>query len=66
MACCLPILFVWLASHFEEKVVGIKCPVESVKQQRLEVKSKDEWSQYMASLTQEKIEWQPAGNNDPN
>jgi len=34
--------------------------VESVKQKRLEVKSKDEWSQYMASLTQEEIEWQLA------
>jgi len=60
MTCCLPTLFVWLASRFEERVVGIKCLVESVKQQRLEVKSKDEWSQYMVSLTQEKIEWQPA------
>jgi len=56
MVCCLPTLFVWLASRFEERV-GIKCPVESVKQQKLEVKSNDEWSQYMASLTQEKIEW---------
>jgi len=44
MACCSPALFVWLASRFEERVVGIKCPVESVKQQRLEIKSKDEWS----------------------
>ena len=60
MACCLPALFVWIVSRFEERVVGIKCPVKSVKQQRLEVKSKDEWSQYMASLTQGKIEWQPA------
>jgi len=51
MACCLPTLFVWLASRFEERVVGIKYPVESVKQQRLEVKSKDKWYQYMASLT---------------
>jgi len=32
MACCSPILFVWLASRFEERVVGSKCPVESVKQ----------------------------------
>jgi len=54
MTCCLPTLFIWLASHFKKRVFGIKCPVESVKQQRLEVKSKDEWSQYMASLTQEK------------
>jgi len=60
MACCLPTLFVWLASRFEKRVVGIKCPVESVKQQRLKVKSKDKWSQYMACLTEEKIEWQPA------
>jgi len=60
MTCCLPTLFVWLASRFEKRVFGIKCHVESVKQQRLGVKSKDEWSQYMARLTQEKIEWQPA------
>jgi len=60
MVCCLPALFVWLVARFKERVVGIKCPVESVKQQRLEAKSKDEWSQYMASLTQKEIEWQPA------
>jgi len=60
MACCLPVLFVWIASRFEERVVGIKCPVESFKQQRLEEKNKNEWFQYMASLTQGKIEWQPA------
>jgi len=60
MVYCLPTLFVWLASQFEERVVGIKCPIEFVKQQRLEVKSKDEWSQYIASLTQGEIEWQPA------
>jgi len=38
MVCCLPALFVWLTSRFKERVVGIKCPVESIKQQRLEVK----------------------------
>jgi len=65
MTCCLPTLFVWLASCFEKRAVGIKCPVESVKQQRLEVKSKDEWSQYMVCLTQEKIEWQLAWQQRP-
>jgi len=35
----LPACFVCLAdSHFEERVVGIKCPMESIKQQRLEMK----------------------------
>jgi len=38
VVCCLPAFFVWLISHFEERVVGIKCPVESVKQKRLEMK----------------------------
>jgi len=41
-------------------VVGIKFPVEFVKQQRLKVKSDGEWSHYMASLTHKKIQWQPA------
>jgi len=30
LVCYLPVLFVWLISRFEEKVVEIKCPVESV------------------------------------
>jgi len=30
IVCCLPALFVWLIARFEERVVGIKCPVESV------------------------------------
>jgi len=47
-------------------VVGIKCPVESVKQQRLEVKSDGEWSQYMASLTHKKSNGNQHGSSDPN
>jgi len=38
IVCCLPALFVWLIARFEERVIGIKCPVESVKQQGLEIK----------------------------
>jgi len=40
-------------------VVGIKCPVESVEQQRLETKGANEWAQCLAGLTQKKIQWQP-------
>jgi len=42
IVCCLPALFVWLIARFEERVVGIKCPVESVKQQGLETKGVNE------------------------
>jgi len=51
LVCCLPVLFIWLISHFEERVVGIKGPMESVQQQRLEVKKASEWSQCLAGLT---------------
>jgi len=60
IVCCLPALFVWLIARFEERVVGIKCPVESVKQQGLEIKRANEWAQCLAGLTQKKIQWQPA------
>jgi len=55
IVCCLPALFVWLIARFEERVVGIKCPVESVKQQGLETKGVNEWAQCLAGLTQTKI-----------
>jgi len=57
---CLPALFVWMIARFEERVVGIKCPVESIKQQGLETKGANEWAQCLAGLTQKKIQWQPA------
>jgi len=53
-------LFVWLIACFEERVVGIKCPVESVKPQGLETKGANEWAPCLAGLTQKKIQWQPA------
>ena len=60
IVCYLPALFVWLIARFEERVVGIKCPVESVKQQGLEIKGANEWAQCLARLSQKKIQWQPA------
>ena len=30
ITCCLPTLFFWLVAYFEERVVGIKCTMESV------------------------------------
>jgi len=59
IVCFLPALFVWLIARFEERVLGIKCPVESVKQQGLEIKGANEWAQCLAGLTQKKIQWQP-------
>ena len=59
IVCCLPTLFVWLIARFEERVVGIKCLVESVKQQGLKTKGANEWVQCLAGLTQKKIQWQP-------
>jgi len=40
MICCLSGLYVWLVSLIEERVVGIKCPVESEIQRRLEMREK--------------------------
>jgi len=51
IVCCLPTLFVWLIARFEERVVGIKCLVESVKQHGLETKGANEWAQCLAGLT---------------
>jgi len=33
--------------------------MESEIQQRLEVRDKQDWAQYLAGLTQENIQWQP-------
>jgi len=51
LVCCWPILYVWVVARFKERVVGVKCPVESIIQQRLDKRSKQGWARYFADLT---------------
>jgi len=57
MLCCLPILYVWLTSRARGKVVDISCLVERVLHHGLEVKEAQDWAQFFAALTEEKVKW---------
>jgi len=57
MLCCLPMLYVWLTSRVGERVSSVSCPVERALQHGLEVKGSQDWKQFFAALTEEKIRW---------
>jgi len=60
MLCCIPALYVWLASRIGERTIGVKCPVELVTRGRPEVKGAREWRDFFAGLNETKIQWQPS------